>query len=99
MQGQLFYSMQGQQYYESQQVAVPDDCNGATFINKGDGDVTVNGVPLVTSGTAGVGGESFSIGGNLGEIFAGRCTVAFAPGQAAPQLLIIWKFYVNPNQA
>jgi len=91
--------MQGQQYYESQQVAVPGDCNGATFINKGDGNVTVNGVELATSGTPGIGGESFSIGGNQGEIFAGRCTVAFAPGQANPQLLVIWKFYVNPQQA
>jgi hypothetical protein len=37
-------------------------------------------------------GESFSIPGNLGEIFKGRIDVAFSTG--AGQLTIIQKYYL-----
>lgn len=95
----LFYSAQGQQYSEAQDVAVPLNCNGMTIINRGDGMAFVNGIPLSANPTPGNAGESIAIGGNVGEIYAGRCNISFAPGQAAPLLVIVFKYYVNPKYA
>jgi len=94
----LFYNINAQEYSESQQIAVPDNCNGMTLINRGDGIVYVNNIPLSPNPTPGAAGEAVSIGGNVGEYYNGRLTVNFA-AQTIPLLIVIFKYYVNPNYA
>lgn len=81
-------------YRENQGVQLDDKCNGYTVINTGTCNVVVNGI-LLHSGTATNNGESFSIGGNLGEILNGRIDISFIPPFGANrQLTIIQKIYL-----
>jgi hypothetical protein len=78
-------------------IDVDANCNSLSFRNDsgvGGSPVTVNGVLLNPSLVAGASGESFSIPGNLGEIFKGRIDVAFTLGGVAQHLTIIQKFYL-----
>ena len=77
---------------------MPNNCNGLTFINRGSVVCFVNGIPLSPNPTAGLSGESISFGGNLDEIYAGRANISFAPG-ANPLVIVVFKFYVNPEMA
>jgi hypothetical protein len=87
------YNVITNSYNQNQNVPLDGNCNGWTAINIGTTIVTVNGIPL-HPGTPGTNnGESFTIGGNAGEIFTGRISLTFATGTG--QVLIIQKFYFN----
>jgi hypothetical protein len=80
---------------KNRSVEVDANCNSLSFRNDsgvGGATVTVNGVLLNPALAPGMTGESFSIPGNLGEIFKGRIDVAFSTG--AGQLTIIQKYYL-----
>lgn len=80
------------QYSKNGKINVDSMCNGFTAINIGATLVTVNGVPL-NPGTPGTNnGESFSIGGNAGEIFYGDIELFFTGNTGS--VLIIQKYYI-----
>jgi hypothetical protein len=83
-------------YNSSQQISVLDKCNSISFTNTGDETVTINGVKVLYPGTVGsILGDSFTIGGNYGEILSEkRISISFAGGGANPQIEIDQKVYV-----
>lgn len=93
------YNAQGQEYRTSQDIDVPDNCNGLTFINRGDGVIFVNDIPLSPNPTAGLAGESIAIGGNVGELYYGKCKIVFAPGATLQSCIVVFKYYVDPKFA
>lgn len=87
----LFYNASYTQYLVDSSVVIDDFCNGWTVINIGASVMFVNGIPL-NPGVAGTNnGESFSVGGNRGEIFMGRIDLRFVGG--AGVCVVIQKFY------
>lgn len=89
------FNIAGQSYTVDQYVKPDRDCNGWTAINRGDGVVFINGIPLSPSPLGpGFAGETFTVGGNKGEIWGGDLNVQFAPGQLSPNLVLIQKFYI-----
>jgi hypothetical protein len=77
-------------------VIIDQFCNSWTAINLGTTAATVNGIPL-NAGVPGTNnGESFSIGGNISEIFMGRIDVGF-PATGIGNVLIIQKIYLPEN--
>ena len=67
----LYYNITPVQYQAPSSIVVDQYCNGVTVINIGVAVMTVNGIPL-NPGTPGTNnGESYSFGGNKGEIFSG----------------------------
>lgn len=94
----LKYNIASQRYAKQQDVTVDPLCDGWTARNTGDTIVSVNGINLQPRPAAGLSGESFSAGGNLGELFAGRITIIFqAPAGTQPEVKITQKFYL-PDQ-
>lgn len=87
------YNVVSQQYSQNGNVPLDSHCNGWTAINIGTTVVEVNGIPL-NPGTPGTNnGESFTVGGNKGEIFNGRISLNFTGGTG--NVLIIQKYYVQ----
>jgi hypothetical protein len=88
----LFYNITPVQYLRNASVVVDKLCNGATVINTGTTVMTANGIPL-NPGVVGVrNGESFTFGGNRGEVFAGRIDLAFVGGTGS--CFLIQKIYI-----
>lgn len=78
---------------QNTQVVIQELCNSWTVINTGTTVATVNGLAL-NPGTPGTStGESYSIGGNFGELFYGRIDVGFATGIGS--LMVIQKIYLE----
>lgn len=76
-------------------VVVEDLCNGLTAVNLGTTTMYVNNIPLYP-GTPGTSrGESYTYGGNEGEVFCGRVDIAFDTGEGNG--LILQKIYL-PGQ-
>ena len=94
------YSFRSQDYYETQQVDVDENCNSLTFINKGDTVLNACGVTLMPSPlNVGIGNrnaaESYTVGGNEGEVYKGSALVQFiAPIGANPCVAIIQKYSI-----
>lgn len=78
---------------DKRSIIVDERCNGFTCINQGDDTAIVNGV-MLHPGSPTANGESWAIGGNLGEIFRGRIDIKFEGVGTAPQLLVIQKIYL-----
>lgn len=87
-----------QTYGVTQNVLVVPFCNGFTVTNVGDDPVTVNGRVLYpgTPGTSN--GDSFSFGGNFGEVYKGNISIQFAGTGVAPLVTVEQKFYILDNE-
>lgn len=89
----LYYNTSQQHYAENASIVVDQLCNGYTVINIGTTVMAVNKIAL-NPGTAGTNnGESVSVGGNRGEIFAGRIDIAFTGGTGL--CIVLQKIYVK----
>lgn len=94
MQFICFNTTKAQSYTFNQRVARVDNCNGWVARNMGDDPVRVNG-HLLYPGTVGTSaGESYTEGGNLGEIFMGYLEIQFEGTGADPRVDIAQKFYI-----
>lgn len=91
------YNVSVANYSTSQRVNVMKGCNGFTAVNLGDTTVFINDIPLFPSLTPATAiGDFVSIGGNEGEEYKGNIKISFrVPLNAAPQVQIIQKFYVE----
>lgn len=96
---QLCYNEVVQQYYASQMIQIPPNCNGYVAVNCGDTILWVNGFRLLPRPAVGLSGESKGAIGNLGEIFTGNNgqiqLVVDKTAGVAPFLQIVFKFYTN----
>lgn len=89
----LKYNFSAEQISQNKQITIDPNCNGLTVINTGATQALVNQVPL-NAGTPGTNnGESFSIGGNAGEVLAGRVDIVFPSGSGS--VVVIQKYYLN----
>lgn len=86
-----------QPYFTGQEVEITFPCNAIEVINiagVGGTICLVNNVPINAALVAGANGESWSIGGNLGEVIQKKqITLSFPNGNGA--VLVIQKFYVT----
>ncbi len=81
-------------YTRTQIVEIEKNCNSITVTNTGGCAVTVKGITLYPGTVGSILGDSFSVGGNLGEVLTDRrMEVAFAVGGVTPAVQIIQKFY------
>jgi hypothetical protein len=73
------------------------NCNGFTVTNIGDTNIRVNGKILFASATPLTSqGDSFSVGGNRGEIYVGKIKLEFiTPIGLTPLVEIVQKFYTE----
>jgi hypothetical protein len=91
----LIYNIIPTTYRQNSSVIIQEMCNSVVLINQGTTVATINGVVL-NPGTPGVNnGESFTFGGNVGEIFMGRIDISFATGMG--NILAIQKIYFFNN--
>lgn len=83
-------------YDSSQQISILENCNSLSITNTGDDTVIINGTKILYPGTVGTSlGDSFTIGGNQGEVLdEKRITIAFAGVGVAPKVSIDQKVYV-----
>jgi hypothetical protein len=89
------YNITAQEYIKQRSVVIENLCNGVVIKNAGTTIVKFNGVPIQP-------GESFSVGGNEGEVYIGRCDISFLVQTPPPATIInsawvIQKFYVGEN--
>lgn len=87
------YNFNGQTYTQNGLVDLDPLCNGLNVINTGTTVCEVNGVPLQPPAAGESVGDSYSIGGNKGEIISGRVNITFAGGVGVA--IVIQKFYLN----
>lgn len=93
----LFNTTGAQPYTKATIVKPVENCNGFFITNTGDAIATVNGHVLYP-GTIGTNnGDSITIGGNAGEIYAGVVSIFFGAG-ATPMVTIEQKFYLPVNK-
>lgn len=88
------YNLLVSTYAGNQDVVVDPKCNGWTAINKGTLVARVNGIPLNPPPAAGLSGESYTVGGNMGELYEGRLQVVVGVGDPTPLVVIIQKIYI-----
>ena len=82
---------------QNAQIEIPELCNNITIINIGTTQAVIDSALPLNAGVPGTNnGESFTYGGNKGEMFYGRLNVAF-PAGGVGNVLIIFKIYL-PNQ-
>jgi hypothetical protein len=87
------YEFNCQVYYESSRVPVPERTNGLVITNIGDAICEVEGISLLPGVPGTTRGDSFSIGGNLGEVLAKKqVSLSFGAG-ATPRVEIVFKVY------
>lgn len=91
-----FFNVAGQLYTQNQYLAVDQRCNAVMVVNRGDGVLFINGIPLAPSPLGpGNAGESITLGGNAGEYYRGMLELVFTPGTANPAAVIVQKFYIQ----
>lgn len=91
-----YFNVAGQVYTFDQYLKVDPRCNSVIIINRGDGLVRVNGVPLAQSPLgAGFAGESVAFSGNAGECFRGMLEIVFDPANTDPRVCVLQKFYID----
>ena len=95
------FNYKAQDYYNNtQQIDIDSQCNTITFINKGNTVLIAAGVtlmpsPLNVNPGDRYAGESYTVGGNEGEIFSGKALIQFiAPVGTEPCVTVIQKYYV-----
>lgn len=88
----LYYNTSQTQYVVPAQVILDKNCNGYTVLNIGTTVAFCNGIPLNPGVPGTNNGESWSVGGNRGEILAGRLDIGFTGG--AGRVVVIQKFYI-----
>lgn len=92
-----FNTTEAQVYTATQRVARVDNCNGWVARCLGDTPVRVNG-HILFPGPAGPpqrAGDSYTEGGNLGEIYLGYIDIEFVPPLGADlRVEITQKFYI-----
>ena len=74
------YNFNGQEYTVNTLVTLEKYCNGINVINLGTTVATFNGVPLNPPAAGQSVGDSYSVGGNRGEILSGLVQLSFAGG-------------------
>lgn len=89
----LYYNVIPKIVRKNGDIAVDKACNGVEFVNIGGTVVTINQRPLNPPAAGEVLGDSYTMGGNKGEIFAGRITISFATN-ANPMVLVTEKVYM-----
>lgn len=82
-----------QQYFQPIELEVADKCNSITVINTGTTIVFVNGFPLNPTLVAGASGESWAIGGNLGEVINRKQITISLSAVPGTSFWVIQKFY------
>lgn len=87
------YNFNGQVYSQNGLVTLDLTCNGINFVNIGDTVAEVNGIPLSPPAAGERVGDSYSVGGNRGEILQGRIMINFATN--AGRLLVVQKYYLE----
>lgn len=87
------YNFNGQEYTANAIVDLDMLCNGLNVINIGTTVATINGVPLSPPAVGESVGDSYSIGGNRGEVLNGRVQISFAGGTG--KVIVVQKFYLN----
>lgn len=90
----LCYNISVVQFNVSGEFPNDGDINGFMVENIGDESVTFEGKTLLPPPGAGLAGQSFSVGGNAGELYRGRLRFQFAGGGVNPQIQITLKFYI-----
>lgn len=87
------YTILCQEYSRGQKINVDPKCNGIQVINRGADAIMVNGITLFSATLWETqSGESINIGGNEGEIFAGRLDVTMSSSQS--KAVVIQKIYI-----
>jgi hypothetical protein len=93
-----FYNITGQVYTFDQYLKVDARTNSVIVINRGDGVVRVNGVPLAPSPLGpGFAGESVAFSGNAGEYFRGMLEIVFDPANTDPRVCVLQKYYIDQD--
>lgn len=92
------FNFQGAEVSTTQYYNILENTNGVTVINQGNVGVWINQVylnasPLNVNPGDRFAGESLAIGGNAGEIVAGRLRISFEAG-TQPLVIIIQKYYL-----
>ncbi len=88
----LYYNTIINEYQRAASVVVDKFCNGVTVINIGTSVMRANQIPL-NPGTPGTNnGESWTFGGNRGEVYSGRIDISFTGN--AGSALVIQKVYI-----
>lgn len=90
----IAFNVVADQITQSGKIDVDPHCNGWTIFNKGTLPIVVNGIPLAPPAGANLSGESFSIGGNAGEIYVGRIDLKVDPADPTPLVVFIQKIYI-----
>jgi hypothetical protein len=93
MNNLLSYNFSSAQYTAPQKLPLDELCNGINVMNIGSSVAYVNGIPLSPPVTGQTVGDSYTIGGNLGEIIFGRVDISFEGGTGA--VVVVQKFYVK----
>lgn len=85
-----------QTYNASGKISVVRNCNGITVTNLGDEAVTVDDRILYPGTPGSILGDSYTIGGNGGEIYNKRIlNIYFAGGGVNPKVEVTQKYYVE----
>jgi hypothetical protein len=88
----LYYNTIINEYHNASSIVVDKFCNGVTVINIGTSVMRANQIPL-NPGTPGTNnGESWTFGGNRGEVYSGRIDLSFTGN--AGSALVIQKVYI-----
>lgn len=76
-------------------VVMDENCNGVFIINTGATLAQIDnlGIPLNAGVPGTSNGDSFSIGGNKGELFHGRLDISF-PATGAGIVVVVQKIYL-----
>lgn len=89
-----YYNFNGQEITQNSLIDLDPLCNGLNIINIGSSVANVNGVPLQPPAAGESVGDSYTIGGNKGEILQGRVNISFTG--AVGKVVVVQKFYTNP---
>lgn len=87
-----YYNFNGDQYTQNANVDLDDNCNGLNIINVGTTIATVNGIPLSPPAAGETIGDSYSIGGNRGEVLKGIVQISFVGNTG--KVIVVQKFYL-----
>jgi len=82
-------------YNRSGQYEVVDNCNGLTVTNVGADTVIVDGRTLYPGTVGSIQGDSFTIGGNEGEIYNKRTIVIAFQAAVGPAVEVTQKYYTK----
>lgn len=91
-----FFNFSAKEYTQNGLLDLDSQCNGINILNTGSSVVSVNGIPLAAPGSGNSVGDSYSMGGNRGEILSGRISITFAGGEG--NAIVIQKFYTSPEK-